>query len=579
MTPTVIKRIVTAIVSLILTAFFYTNPLWLFEYNFQDGIFQSPGLPHHDIFVIGIDEHTLETMGAFHTWSRSGLAEALTVLNSDPDFRPAVIAVDVLFVESANPADDKLLLEAVRTGDNILLASLFYLSTNEHILPIYELLPYITYGFINGTADADHVIRTAPLRIPLPEQAVYSFATMAASIYLGVAPSELLPHGVHQSVINYTGQPGDFFELSFSDLFEDWFDPAWFDGAIVLIGPFAMGMMDHHAVPITPEEAMFGVEIHANIIQQVLEEVFIQRAGPWLAFGITLVALALAMVIGEFSRAIVFAAPIMIVGYYFAVIQAYHSMELALPILSPIVAVAIASLYHLIYSYVLQSIEKNRLRNTFKKYVDPKLVDVLVQSKGNQANAVGEKLHIAVMFIDIRGFTPLTEQLADQPELIVEILNKYLTITSTAIFENGGSVDKFIGDATMALFNGFIPLEDYVYKAVKAAWDIVQKADAFNQELKDKYGLTVSFGIGVHCGEAIVGNLGPEFRKDYTAIGDTVNTAARLESNAKPSQVLISPAVLEHIAGRVGVSSVGEIALKGKSQPMQLSELTALEAQ
>ena len=170
----------------------------------------------------------------------------------------------------------------------------------------------------------------------------------------------------------------------------------------------------------------------------------------------------------------------------------------------------------------------------------------------------------------------MTENLRDTPELIVRTLNEYLELTSTAVFNNGGSVDKFIGDATMALFNGFVPLDDYVYKAVRSAWEMTQGAEQLNRSLKERFGVDLSFGIGIHCGEAIVGNLGPSFRKDYTAIGDTVNTAARLESNAKPSEVLISRDVYELLGDRIEAKSKGEIQLKGKTEPIEVFSLTNL---
>ncbi|MCL2227516.1 MAG: adenylate/guanylate cyclase domain-containing protein [Oscillospiraceae bacterium] len=128
----------------------------------------------------------------------------------------------------------------------------------------------------------------------------------------------------------------------------------------------------------------------------------------------------------------------------------------------------------------------------------------------------------------------------------------------------------------MVLFNGFVPLEDYIYKAVKAAWDMVSGAAAVNESIRVHYGIDLAFGIGVHCGEAIVGNLGPSFRKDYTAIGDAVNTAARLESNAKESQVLISRDVFDALRGRIEAESVGEIPLKGKSVPLEVFLLKGL---
>ena len=175
----------------------------------------------------------------------------------------------------------------------------------------------------------------------------------------------------------------------------------------------------------------------------------------------------------------------------------------------------------------------------------------------------GSKRDIAVLFVDIRGFTPMSESL--KPEQVVEILNEYLSLTTNAIFQNGGTLDKFVGDATMAVFNAPFDLEDYVYKAVCTARDIAAGSAELEKKLMERLGKTVSFGIGVNCGEAVVGNIGCEYRMDYTAIGDTVNTAARLESNAKAGQILISEAVYEAVKDRLEVTEVGVIPLKGKS--------------
>jgi adenylate cyclase len=290
--------------------------------------------------------------------------------------------------------------------------------------------------------------------------------------------------------------------------------------------------------------------------------------------------LIFAMLVGEFLdiRIALGILAVAAVGYFFGAIYFFRELYLVLPLFVPLVAVGIVAVYQLIYGYVLQAVEKSKLRNTFKKYVDPKLVDSLVDSGEADNDGAGMKKHIAVVFVDVRGFTPMTESLRDTPELIVETLNEYLELTSTSVFNNGGSVDKFIGDATMALFNGFVPQEDYVFKAVKAAWDMVLGAGAVNESIKKKYGIDIGFGVGVHCGEAIVGNLGPSFRKDYTAIGDTVNTAARLESNAKKSQVLISRDVYDLLGDRITAESIGEIPLKGKSVPLEIFSLTGVNS-
>ena len=155
----------------------------------------------------------------------------------------------------------------------------------------------------------------------------------------------------------------------------------------------------------------------------------------------------------------------------------------------------------------------------------------------------------------------------------MEILNEYLSLTTNSIFQNGGTLDKFVGDATMAVFNAPFDLEDYIYKAVCTARDMKAGADAIAEKFEKRFGKSVGFGIGVNCGNAVVGNIGCDFRMDYTAIGDTVNTAARLESNAKRGQILISKEVYEAVKDRVEVTPIGEIPLKGKTQGVFVYQL------
>ena len=162
------------------------------------------------------------------------------------------------------------------------------------------------------------------------------------------------------------------------------------------------------------------------------------------------------------------------------------------------------------------------------------------------------------------------------PEEVVEILNEYLNLTTHAIFKNKGTLDKFIGDATMAIFNAPFDLDDYVFRAVCTAMDIAKGSDTLEAKLQERFGRSVSFGIGVHCGDAVVGNIGCEYRMDFTAIGDTVNTAARLESNAARGQILISKEVYEHVKDRVDAKEIGAIPLKGKSQEVFVYQLNEI---
>ena len=167
------------------------------------------------------------------------------------------------------------------------------------------------------------------------------------------------------------------------------------------------------------------------------------------------------------------------------------------------------------------------------------------------------------MFIDIRGFTTLSEAL--EPGQIVEILNRYLDITSSEILAVGGTLDKFIGDATMAVFNSPFDLDDYEYKAVLAANNIRKRAKELEDECMRLYNKTVRFGIGVNVGEAVVGNIGSQKRMDFTAIGDTVNTASRLEGKALGGEIVISKALKERLDSRVITEFKDNLQLKGKA--------------
>lgn len=588
-----VKRKVSAVFIAFLCALFFANPFWMLEYRLQDVVYQNPRLINTNIVIIGIDEWSLAQIGQF-PWSRQVWADAISILNRYEDARPAVIGIDVLFAEPSWDwyADDAL-VDVVSASDNIVLVSLMDtgfdfeelsldIVITNHIESFVDLQPHAPHGLANAFRDRDGTIRNTLLRMPFDGQQFYSFSVTLAAKYTGLDVYDLIPwapDGYIYSYISYAGLPGDFFAHSVADIFEDWFDPRSLAGAIVMIGPWAIGMMDSYAVSISLEEPMYGVEIHANVVQMILEGSFKTRVSDANAFIIVVVAIMLAMLAGELLRmrsafVLIVAA---CVAYYVVSVHLLFGMGYVLPILTPLLALFSVLLYQLSYSYAMDTVEKIKMRNTFKKYVDPKLVDHLIQSGEADSDEVGRRKNIAVLFVDVRGFTPMTEAAIETPEVIVETLNKYLELTASAIFNNGGSVDKFIGDATMGLFNGFVPLDDYVFKAVKAACEMVKGATAVSVEIKEKTGIDLGFGVGIHCGEAIVGNLGPSFRKDYTAIGDVVNTAARLESSAVRGQIIVGKEVYEVVKDRVEAKFIGEINLKGKKEAMEVYEIISIK--
>lgn len=187
------------------------------------------------------------------------------------------------------------------------------------------------------------------------------------------------------------------------------------------------------------------------------------------------------------------------------------------------------------------------IENTFEQ--ETYLFEALSKDEEHFFTLDVEKREVCVMFVDIRGFTPMSEKLS--PEEVAQILNEFLSEVTNCVFRHSGMLDKFIGDAAMAVFNAPTALADYLFKAVCAAVDIINCGETLGKRLRERYGNTVNFGIGLNCGDAVVGNIGCEIRMDYTAIGDTVNTAARFEAKASGGEILISEELYERLKDRV----------------------------
>ena len=213
--------------------------------------------------------------------------------------------------------------------------------------------------------------------------------------------------------------------------------------------------------------------------------------------------------------------------------------------------------------------ERKRLeaqRSLFERMVSPAVID---QLDPDSLQLGGERKRISALFADIRGYTSFSESL--DPEALVNVLNQYLAIATDAVLKEEGTIDKFQGDAIMAWFNAPIPQSEHELRAARAAIMIQRKVRALHQVMPENFQL--QFGIGIHVGEALLGLIGTHQRLDYTAIGDSVNTAKRLQENAKPGQILISAQVAEAIKGKVEVHPVPPIRVQGKDQPLELFEI------
>jgi class 3 adenylate cyclase len=216
--------------------------------------------------------------------------------------------------------------------------------------------------------------------------------------------------------------------------------------------------------------------------------------------------------------------------------------------------------------------EKKQLlaqRRWFERMVSPAVIQ---QLDPNSLRLGGNRAEITTLFADIRGFTHFSEGLS--PEELVTVLNRYLAVSAEAVLNEEGTIDKFLGDALMAWFNAPILQPDHTFRAVRAALGIRDAVNALHAQLPPEHHL--QFGAGIHLGDAVLGLIGTEKRLDYTAIGDSVNTAKRIQENAGPGQILISQAAYERVAGNVQDRPVEAIQAKGKRDPIQVFEVLAM---
>ena len=596
---TIVKKAITA--ALIFALVFvvaFLQALYRFDRIFSDPLYQTGSDPSSRIKIIAIDEKTIEKYGNVSEWSRELHAQLVRTLGSSESGGPDVIVFDIMFVSPKESAGDGAFAEACTEAGNVITAVNVVqrqeislengaLSVdNDHVAMVeypYEALKNSSeYGFANTYMYSDGFIRYARTDVTYGEEKIESLSIKAYKAYAeanGMTPA--LPKTENGFfAFSYTAKGGEGFEvLSLCDVLDGTIPAAAFRDSVVFVGAYAPGMQDSYGASIDKGETMYGVEIHANIFKALLE------GNTAIPINRTVYALAAAVIAAVFflliSKMGILPATVTALAFAVADVVAaklLYGAGIEAPLVYPILSIILIYAAKLILGYLLESIKRRRAIGAFKKYVAPEVVDELAKGGDFEIKLGGEKKDIAVLFVDIRGFTPMSEGLS--PEEVVEILNEYLSLTTRAIFKNKGTLDKFIGDATMAIFNAPFDLDDYVFRAVMTAMDIAKGSDELEKRLMERFGRSISFGIGVNCGEAVVGNIGCEHRMDFTAIGDTVNTAARLESNAARGQILISRAVYERVKDRVEAEEIGVIPLKGKSQEVfvyQLNKIMTLE--
>jgi adenylate cyclase len=394
--------------------------------------------------------------------------------------------------------------------------------------------------------------------------------------------------------INFSGPPGNFERyghyISFDKVVAGTFDTSQVKGKIVLVGYYGLtGVNDEQLVTTSfggnQTLAMAGVEIHANVVQMLLNATpqatsrFLTAEPAWLLLVLILV-LSLTTAVGV-SRVTVLWG---LVGTVAALVvftfgmSALASFKNFVPdLFHPWLAIALAYSGVTAYRFLYEDREKRKVTALFGTYLKPEIVAELAKARGGVDEIMrgGERRDISLMFVDIRGFTSMSESMAAKD--VTDVVQMYLDHLSGIIFTWDGTVDKYIGDEIMAFWNAPRLQGNHALLAVRCAYDLVHRAPELQAKLLAKGLPPIRWGIGINSGPAVVGNMGSRSRLQYTALGDTVNTAARFCSHAPAFQVLIGQRTYEMCRDYIAVDLVPGVQLKGKSaETFSIYELTAI---
>jgi adenylate cyclase len=460
-------------------------------------------------------------------------------------------------------------------------------------------------GYFNVTVDADSVVRRLPLAIPYgrdPNRANWDFYpsldVQTIRLFMGLRDDDLtlnygdagittLQFGPHLTVhpddlsrllVNFHGPSRTYPYVSFGDVALRKFQPGTFKDKIVLVGASATGIGDLRATPFGGIDFP-GVEIHANLIDNILNQQFLVKHGPQ----------ALADIIFIF----LFGLPL---GLWLAVVQP-RWMALGLLLLVPFGAIVYWAFLHgwwlnfivpalftlvpnvslvALYRVFFEEQEKRKIRSAFQQYVSPEVIRRLLS---DPERVKPRKTEVTVLFSDIRGFTTISEKL-DAQEL-AGLLNAYLTDMTKIIFRHQGTLDKYIGDAVMAIWGAPFDEPDHAERCCAAAVSMLTKLSELQKDWRARGYPALDIGIGINTGIASVGNMGSSLRYGYTAMGDSVNLASRLEGLNKEygTRIVISETTRKQVHSEdLVLRELDLIRVKGKLQPVTIYEVLSAEA-
>jgi adenylate cyclase len=562
------------------------KPFQSWEWALSDRLFrQQDGSPN--IVVVGIDDETLQAFGRLSDWPRSLHSAAIDHLR---EAGASVVALDVLFPEESEGDEG---LAASMSGWNVVLgvAAVGTINRTDGTTTVGTVLkpaptlatasPYL--GHVVFPEDGDGVVRRVPLAIRDAAGDEYpTLAVTALSLHFSRAPPEnlALARGSvtlagrdvpltdgNAMRINFVGGADRFQFLSYRDVINGTFDPAVVRGKIVLIGETATGTGDRHLTPIA-STPLPGVYLHANALDTLLRGRFLREtsANTTLLSMLLLGAIS-ALALPRLNLRWGLAATLGLGIAYALSVWSLFDRGWVLPVLNPLILVALLYVVSLAHRITSESVSRREVRELFGRYISPQVAAELIERADRGELRLGGELRmITILFADLRGFTSLSER---RPATqVVEYINRCFGIIIGHVVAQGGMVNKFGGDAIMAIWNAPQDCPDHTVAACHAA--IASAKELERLEETDPVLAASGFGFGINTGEALVGNVGSMGRLEYTAIGDCVNLAARICGAAPAGEVWVGPSTRDVIEGHLPSEPLGQFPLKGKDQPVAL---------
>lgn len=563
-----------------------------------------------NVVIIGIDGDAFEkyAISGSGTIPRRVYAE---LVEKAAWYDPAVLAFDVIFERRITSADDSRLISSLAGYPGpVVMSSTFQSSTGpgageNYIEPWKEIADSrVSHGYVNifrGIRNDFDSIRR--LYLPYAEFAgkkVLSLPLTVAEKFGRIVIDESASEVIFQreipktatttvklnkgfAFINYCGDLDNFSVIPLSEFLDA--SPAQKEiykkiiaGRVLLVGVINPIYRDIQDIPamafslIPKRKQEYGVVILANIIENLLSNDVIQAVPA----GVEVAAIfcgnfafaglmTLANPLGGLLALILLLFLLLFLSFYLFFSQGmllnYFLMAAGLLL---IFVISSFSRYYQVRR------ERQSLYAVLQKYVSPEVAKLITRSE-YEKTMHGEKRVVTVVFADIRGFTQMSEKM--DPSVISNILNEYFNRMTEIIFKNGGTIDKFIGDAIMIIFGAPVTQPDSAFRAVKTAHEMRLALKDMRRSLEENSERAFHIGIGINTGEAFVGNLGSDNHKEYTALGDTVNIAARLESRALPGQILFTEHVLREVESMISCNRLEPVVLKGKSRPQEIFEL------